>query len=59
MLCPTGKLQFKTQKEAVELNKATGERTGEYFNIYHCTWCNDWHFASRTTNKKVKRFSRL
>lgn len=59
MICPSGKLQMRTRKEAVILNKATGERTGEYFNIYRCLLCNDFHFASRTTNKKVKRFNRL
>lgn len=59
MKCHTGKLQFKTRNEAVGLNKITGKKSGEYFNIYHCTWCGDWHFASRSNNKKVKRFNRL
>ena len=59
MICPLGKTQFKTRKEAVVINKVNGERTGEYFNVYRCQWCNDFHFASRSYNKKVKRFNRL
>jgi Mor family transcriptional regulator len=57
MTCPTGKHQFKTNLDAVIFNKANGNKTGEYFNVYRCTWCNDFHLASRS--KKVKRIERI
>ena len=59
MICPSGKLQMRTRNEAVKLNKVHGSRTGEYFNIYRCLLCHDFHFSSRECNKKVKRFNRL
>jgi Mor family transcriptional regulator len=57
MQCPTGKHQFKTCKDAVIFNKANGEKYGEYFNVYRCTWCHSFHLASR--EKKVKRIKHI
>lgn len=54
MICPTGKYQFKTNVDAVAFNKNNWKRKGEYFNVYCCQWCGDWHLSSRI--KKVKRF---
>lgn len=53
MICPSGKVQFKTCQDAVIFNKANGSKYGEYYNVYRCTYCNDFHLASR--EKKVKR----
>lgn len=57
MVCPQGKHQFKTQKEAVIFNKANGAKYGEYYSVYRCTWCNDFHLSSR--KKRVKRIRQL
>ena len=53
MICPSGKRQFKSCCEAVDFNKVNGKLKGEYFNVYRCLLCNDFHLASRA--KKVKR----
>ena len=57
MTCPTGKRQFKTCSEAQIFNKANGKKYGEYYNVYRCTYCNDFHLASRSKN--VKRINNI
>lgn len=57
MKCPTSKHQFKYKYQAVKANKSIGLWTGEYFNIYHCLLCGDYHLASRRgVSRRGKKF---
>ena len=52
MKCPSGKHQFVNRNDAVIFNKANGRKSKEYFSIYRCLWCNDFHLTSR--GRKLK-----
>ena len=62
MKCPSCKTQYRYRFQAVMANKGIGLFTGEYFNVYHCLWCGDWHLASRkgrVRNNKKKILNKM
>ena len=53
MICPTGKVQFRSRTEATENNKIVGRNKGIYHYTYHCDICGDYHLASRGKRTKL------